>query len=301
MNMSVNIGSLNLRNPVMNASGTFGLNEYGEYINFNKIGALVTKSVTQEPRLGNKLPRITEFKGGIINSVGIQNDGVVEFIKNKVPNLQNIDTNIIISISNMQLSDFAKSTEMFEKVEGIGAFEINVSCPNLSDGGRAFGMVAEHTYEIAKSVKEVTDKPIFIKLTPNVTDITEIAHAAVEGGADALTVANTYIGMEIDLKKRKPFLGNIIGGVSGHAIKPLTLRHVYEIRKKLNIPIIASGGVYTTSDALEYLLVGATAIQVGTANFLKPDIMEDIVNGIESYMKKERIEDINDFIGTLKI
>lgn len=300
MNTSIRIGSLKLRNPVMNASGTFGLDEYEKYIDFSKIGALVSKSVTLNPRTGNPPPRIMEVEGGILNCVGIENKGVIDFVKNKIPKLRGIDTNVIVSVANSSIDDYKTSVEILEKSKEISAYELNISCPNIAAEGRTFGMSADLTYKVVKAVKNVSTKPVIVKLTPNVTDIVEIAEAAVKAGADALTVANTYIGMAVDLEKRKALLGNTIGGFSGASIKPLTLRLVYSIKKKVDIPIIACGGIFTTEDALEYLLVGACAVQVGTANFTKPDIMEDIALGIKNFMMKEKIEDINDFIGSIK-
>ncbi|MEY8762416.1 MULTISPECIES: dihydroorotate dehydrogenase [Clostridium] len=299
MNTSVNIGSLKLRNPIMNASGTFGLDEYDKYIDFSKIGALVAKSVTRNPKQGNRPPRIVEVDSGVLNCVGLQNTGVLDFVENKIPKLRKIDTNIIVSISNHSVEDFKASAQMLDKVDGAAGYEINVSCPNVEEGGKTFGQSSEQTYNVVRTVRDIIKAPIIVKLTPNVTDIVPIAKAAVEAGADGLTVANTYIGMAVDLDTKKPVLGNIIGGLSGAAVKPLTLRLVYNIHKALDIPIVASGGVYTAGDALEYLLVGATAVQVGTANFIKPDIMTDIVEGIKKFMIEKNIEDINDFIGSL--
>lgn len=300
MNLSVNIGGLKLRNPIMNASGTFGLSDYSRYIDFSKIGALVAKSITLNPRRGNKPPRIAEVQSGIINSVGIQNDGTMDFVKNKLPEMKKFDVPLIVSVSNLSVSDYKASVEILEKEDGIAAYEINVSCPNLKMGGKAFGMSADDTYNVTGYVKDVTAKPVIVKLSPNVTDIVEIAKAACEAGADALTVANTYTAMAVNLKIKKPMLSNVTGGLSGAAIKPITMRLVYEIKKSLDIPVIACGGVYNAQDALEYLMLGASAVQVGTANFRKPDIMIDIIDGIKDYMIKENINDINDFIGSIK-
>ncbi|HBM76086.1 MAG TPA: dihydroorotate dehydrogenase, partial [Clostridiaceae bacterium] len=257
MNLSVNIGSLKLRNPVMNASGTFGLYDYKDVIDFSKLGAVVSKSVTLDPRQGNPPPRIAEVQSGILNAVGIQNDGALDFVKNKLPKMKDIDVNLIVSVSNLKVADYKKSTEILESANGIAAYEVNVSCPNLETGGTAFGMSCQETYNVVKSVKDVATRPVIVKLSPNVTDIVEIAKYAVDAGADALTVANTYIGMAVDLKTRRPKLGNITGGLSGPAIKPLTMRLVYAIKKAIDIPIIASGGIMTAEDALEYLMIGA--------------------------------------------
>lgn len=301
MNLSVDIGGLTLRNPVMNASGTFGLYEYKDLIDFSKIGAVVAKSVTLNPRQGNPPPRIVETESGILNAVGIQNKGVRDFSENIVPKMQKLDVPFIASISSLTTSDYGKCIKILEEAKGIDAYEINVSCPNLEDGGKAFGMSKDKTYEVVKNVKSVSTRPIIVKLSPNVTDIVEIAKSAVSAGADALTVANTYIGMAVDLNTGKPSLGNTIGGYSGAAIKPLTMRLVYAVHKSIpDVPIIASGGIVTYKDALEYLMVGATAVQVGTANFTKPDIMEDIVDQIISFMDKRGIKDINNFIGSLR-
>jgi dihydroorotate dehydrogenase (NAD+) catalytic subunit len=301
MNLSVNIGSLKLRNPVMNASGTFGLYDYKDVIDFSKLGAVVSKSVTLNPRQGNPPPRIAEVQSGILNAVGIQNDGALDFVKNKLPKMKDTDVNLIVSISNLKVADYKKSTEILESANGIAAYEVNVSCPNLETGGLAFGMSGQETYNVVKNVKDVATRPVIVKLSPNVTNIVEIAKCAVDAGADALTVANTYIGMAVDLKTRKPKLGNITGGLSGPAIKPLTMRLVYAIKKAIDIPIIASGGIMTAEDALEYLMIGASAVQVGTMNFTRPDIMIDIIEGIKKFMLNEKIQDINDFIGSLNI
>ena len=299
--MSVRIGSLVLRNPVMNGSGTFGTAPYGEHIDFSRIGAVVAKSVTQNPRQGNPPPRITEVRGGVLNAVGIQNAGVHEFIERKLPAMRTFDVPLIVSVSNTMLDDFGRSVALLEQADGIAAYEINVSCPNLECGGRAFGMSPDDTRRVAESVRRMvrSSRPVIVKLTPNVTDIVEIAKAAADGGADALTVANTYIGMAVDLRTRRPVLGNIFGGVSGPAIKPLTMRHVFNVSRAVPLPVIASGGICTAEDALEYLMVGATAVQAGSANFSDPAIMERIVDGIAEYLLAEKIDSLSAFIGSI--
>lgn len=299
MNLSVNIGRLKLRNPIMNASGTFGTDDYKEYIDFSKIGALVTKSVTRFKREGNRTPRICEVEGGILNCVGIQNDGVMKFKEETLKKLSHVDTNIIVSISGSSAADYKDLAKILDAEDKISAYEINISCPNISEDGKAFGMFPDKTYDIVNEIKKVSKKTIIVKLTPNVSDITQIAKAAVSAGADALTVANTYIGMAVDIDTKRPVLGNIIGGLSGAAIKPLTLRLVYDVKKSVNVPVIASGGVYTARDALEYIMVGASAVEVGTANFSKPDVMIDIITGIKKFMEENNIDDINDFIGSM--
>lgn len=302
VNLEVKIGSLLLRNPVMNASGTFGTYEYAEYIDFSRIGAVIPKSITLYPRAGNRTPRIAEVFGGVINAVGIQNTGVDDFVENKLPQMLTIRAPIIVSLSNTAVKDFETSIRILENTEGISAYEINISCPNIEKDGCAFGSSESDTASVVCTVRKAmkTNRPVIVKLTPNVTDIVQIARAASNSGADALTIANTYIGMVVDLNTRRPVLGNKLGGVSGAAIKPLTMRRVYSVCKALKIPVIAAGGICTAEDALEYLMVGARAVQVGTANFTNPAIMEDIVSGIENWLLKNGISDINDFIGTIQ-
>jgi len=302
VNLEVKIASLSLRNPVMNASGTFGTYEYLEYIDFSRIGAVIPKSITQNPRAGNKTPRITEVFGGVINAVGIQNAGVHDFVENKLPKMKEIQAPIIVSLSNTAVKDFDESIRILEDACGISAYEINISCPNLEKDGCAFGFSEADTSAVVCTVRKAmkTNRPVIVKLTPNVTDIVQIARAASDAGADALTIANTYLGMVVDINTRKPVLGNKYGGVSGAAIKPLTMRRVHSVCKALDIPVIAAGGICSSQDALEYLMVGAKAVQVGTANFTNPAIMEDIVLGIENWLGNNGITDINDFIGTIQ-
>jgi dihydroorotate dehydrogenase (NAD+) catalytic subunit len=285
----------------MNGSGTFGTAPYGEHIDFSRIGAVVAKSVTQNPRQGNPPPRIAEVRSGVLNAVGIQNAGVREFIERKLPEMRAFDVPLIVSVSNTMLDDFGRSVALLEQADGIAAYEINVSCPNLECGGRAFGMSPDDTRRVAESVRrEVrSSRPVIVKLTPNVTDIVEIAKAAADGGADALTVANTYIGMAVDLRTRRPVLGNTFGGVSGPAIKPLTMRHVFNVSRAVPLPVIASGGICSAEDALEYLMAGATAVQAGSANFSDPAIMERIVDGIAAYLSAEKIASLSAFIGSI--
>ena len=302
VNLEVKIGSLSLRNPVMNASGTFGTYEYSEYIDFSRIGAVVPKSITLNPRAGNATPRITEVFGGVINAVGIQNTGVHDFVKSKLPEMLGLKTSIIVSLSNTAVKDFETSVRILEDAEGISAYEINISCPNIEKDGNAFGFSETDTAAVVCTVRKAmrTNRTVIVKLSPNVTDIVQIARAAFNAGADALTIANTYLGMVVDLNTRKPVLGNKMGGVSGAAIKPLTMRRVYSVCKALKIPVIAAGGICSARDALEYLMVGAKAVQVGTANFTNPAIMEDIVSGIENWLESNGIYDVNDFIGTIQ-
>jgi len=302
VNLEVKIGSLTLRNPVMNASGTFGTYDYTDYIDFSRIGAVVPKSITLNPRAGNRTPRITEVFGGAINAVGIQNAGVRDFVENKLPEMRGMKAPIIVSVSNTAVKDFETSILILEDVEGISAYEINISCPNIEKDGCAFGFSETDTAAVVCTIRKAvkSNRPIIVKLSPNVTDIVLIARAATYAGADALTIANTYLGMVVNLDTRKPVLGNKFGGVSGAAIKPLTMRRVYSVCKELKTPVIAAGGICSAKDALEYLMVGAKAVQVGTANFTNPAVMEEIVSGIENWLLANGISNINDFIGTIQ-
>ncbi|MDI6601511.1 MAG: dihydroorotate dehydrogenase [Thermoanaerobacteraceae bacterium] len=301
MNTSVEISGIRLKNPVMNASGTFSLADYEEYIDIERLGAVVAKSVTLNSRQGNPPPRIVETACGAINSVGIQNDGAENFIAEKLPPMRRFKVPLIASIAGLTVEEYGLVTRILEKGEGISAYEVNISCPNMEAGGKAFGMFEEDTYRVTRAVKDASTRPVIVKLSPNVTDIVKIAKAAVDGGADVLTIANTYLALAVDIDTGRPVLGNVLGGLSGPAIKPITLRLVYEVRQVMDIPIIASGGIATYQDALEYLMVGANAVQVGLMNFNKPDIMIDIIEDIEEFLDKKGIGDINEFIGSLKI
>jgi dihydroorotate dehydrogenase (NAD+) catalytic subunit len=300
-NLSVKIGNVVLKNPVMPASGTFGI-ESCQVCEVDKIGVIVPKSVTLNPREGNKPPRVVETVGGMLNSVGIQNKGLIDFLDHIIPFYkQRYNVPLMASISAYSIDEFKQMVQMLQDDGRADLIELNISCPNLEAGGKAFGMSCQDTYDIVKSVREISDKPLIPKLTPNVTDITEIALAAEEAGADGVSLTNTYIGMAIDIHSRKPKLGNIIGGLSGPAIKPISLRMVWQVAQKISIPIIGIGGIQSWEDAIEYFLAGATAIQVGTYNFVNPNAMVDIINGIENYMQQYKIQDIKDIIGQLEI
>ena len=298
--LTVKLGSLTLQNPVMPASGTFG-QETCKLCDVKKIGAIVPKSVTLNPRKGNKPPRVIETAGGMLNAVGIQNRGLEYFMKEILPFYIPYEVPIIASISAYSVDEFKKMVVQLDGIDAIAAIELNISCPNLEAGGKAFGMNSEATYHIIKEVKELTGKIIIPKLTPNVEDITVIAKAAEEAGADVVALTNTFIGMAIDIKSRRPKLGNIIGGLSGPAIKPISLRMVWQVAQKVKIPIIGVGGIHHWEDAIEYLLAGASAVQVGTANFTNPNIMVEIVEGIEKYLIEHSIESVENIIGGLII
>lgn len=298
--LKVKIGNLTLKNPIMPASGAFG-EEMEEIINFNLLGAVVPKSITKYPREGNKTPRVCETPAGMINSIGIQSKGINYYLENTIPNYRKYDTPLISSISADTIDEYVEMAEVIGKTEGVSAIELNISCPNLKGDGKAFGMDADLSYQLVKKVKEVTDKPVIAKLTPNVTSVQEIALACESGGADGLNVANTILAMAIDVHTRKPKIGNVMGGISGPAIKPIIVRMIYQVHQVTKIPIIGCGGVMTGEDAIEMILAGATAIQVGTASFINPLAMMQILAEIKEYMKMYNIMDINDIIGKVQI
>lgn len=294
LNMKVNIAGVELKNPVMTASGTFGSGrEYGEYVDLNQLGAVIVKGVAKEPWSGNPTPRIAETYGGMLNSVGLQNPGVDEFIKNDIPFLRQYDTKIIVNIAGRTIEDYCEVASRLRDAD-IDLIELNISCPNVKAGGVNFGTDPSMVEEVTKEVKKIAKQPLIVKLTPNVTDIAEIARAAVSGGADSISLINTLLGMAIDIHRRRPILANIVGGLSGPAIKPVALRMVYEVAKAVAVPIIGMGGIVNGEDAIEFMLVGATAVAVGTANFINPRATIDVIHGIKEYMSNYHIEDINE-------
>lgn len=298
-NMKVNIAGIEFKNPVMTASGTFGSGrEYSEYVDLNKLGAVVVKGVAKEPWSGNPSPRIAETYGGMLNSVGLQNPGVDEFIKNDIPFLRQFDTKIIVNIAGRTIEDYCEVASKLRDAD-IDLIELNISCPNVKAGGVNFGTDPSMVKEVTKAVKRVAKQPVIVKLTPNVTDIVEIAKAAVAGGADSISLINTLLGMAIDVHKRKPILANIVGGLSGPAIKPVALRMVYQVAKAVEVPIIGMGGIINGEDAVEFMLAGATAVAVGTANFINPRATIDVIDGIKDYMSNYNIEDVKEIRGKL--
>jgi len=298
--LEVTIGTLKMKNPIMPASGTFG-EEMAKIIDFNQLGALLPKSITKEARKGNPTPRICETFGGMINSIGIQSKGLDYYQKVTVPFYSQFTSPLISSISADSIEEFAEVSEKLASMKEVASLELNISCPNLKNNGLAFGMNENITYQLVKEVRQVTDKPLIVKLSPNVTNIGVIAMAAERGGADALTVANTFIAMSIDVHTRKPKVGKVMGGISGPAIKPLVIRLIHQVHQVSALPIIGSGGVMTGEDAIEMILAGATAVQVGTANFINPTAMMTILSEIEDYMRQYEIEDIKDLIGQVKL
>lgn len=296
MNMKVDIGGLILKNPIMPASGTFGP-EMEKIIDFNRMGAIVPKSITMYPRPGNATPRVCETPAGMINSIGIQSKGIEYYMDNIVPFFSLYDAPFIASLSADSLDEFAQISEIVSKSEHVDAIELNISCPNLKGNGHAFGMDAQTTFNLVEKVRSVTDRPIITKLTPNVTSIQEIALAAEEAGSSSLNVANTVLAMAIDVHTRKPKIGNIMGGLSGPATKPIIIRLIYQVSQVVSIPIIGCGGVMSGEDAIEMILAGATAVQVGTASFIHPNAIIKILEEIEAYMEQHQIQDVRDLIG----
>ncbi|MHC4871999.1 MAG: dihydroorotate dehydrogenase [Planctomycetota bacterium] len=294
------LGKLTLNNPVLTASGTFGSGiEYEDFVNLNSIGGIVTKSVSLEPRKGNPPPRIAETPSGMLNSIGLQNEGVEHFCRELLPPLRDLKTKIIVSVAGKSMEDYLEVTRRLAEEDIIDALEINVSCPNVKEGGMAFGVCAGTCGNLVKELKELTDKYMLVKLSPNVTDIKPIAKAIEDAGADALVVANTLLGMAVDIEKRKPIMANIMGGLSGPAIKPVALRLVWQVAKCVNIPIIGCGGIASAEDIVEFLLCGASAVEVGTMNFVYPDITERMVRDLDKWLA-ERNETVAGITGTLE-
>ncbi len=299
MNTSVTIAGVTFKNPVMTASGTFGSGmEYGDFVDLNRLGAVVTKGVANVPWPGNPTPRVTEVYGGMLNAIGLQNPGIDVFLKRDIPFLQQYDTKIIVNVCGKTVEDYL---EVVEKLNDSVAdmLEINVSCPNVKEGAIAFGQKADCLFDITSRIKNVAKKPIIMKLSPNVTDITEMAKAAEAAGADAISLINTITGMKIDIHRRTFALANKTGGMSGPAIKPVAVRMVYQVSHAVKIPVIGMGGIATAEDAIEFLLAGATAVSIGAVNFMNPYATVEIVDGIEQYMTKYGIEDVQELIGAV--
>lgn len=299
MNTSVTIAGVTFKNPVMTASGTFGSGmEYGDFVDLNRLGAVVTKGVANVPWPGNPTPRVAEVYGGMLNAIGLQNPGIDVFLKRDIPFLQHYDTKIIVNVCGKTVEDYL---EVVEKLNDSAAdmLEINVSCTNVKEGAIAFGQKADCLFDITSKIKNVARKPIIMKLSPNVTDITEMAKAAEAAGADAISLINTITGMKIDIHKRTFALANRTGGMSGPAIKPVAVRMVYQASHAVKIPVIGMGGIATAEDAIEFLLAGATAVSVGAVNFMNPYATVEIIEGIEQYMTKYGVEDIQELIGAV--
>ena len=299
--MKVSIGSLKLRNPVMTASGTFGYGEeFGSLVNLHRLGAIIVKGISLLPRQGNPPPRIAETACGMLNAIGLENVGLERFFTEKLPFLKGIDTPLIVNILGDSVEDYQQLAERLDAEEKVAALEVNISCPNVKKGGVAFGTDPDMAHAVTKAVCNKFSRPVIVKLSPNVTDIAMIARAVEEAGADAVSLINTVLGMGIDIESCRPKLANIFGGLSGPAIKPIALRMVWQVADSVSIPIIGIGGITTSEDALEFLLAGATAIQVGTANFINPQVTEEIIQGIEAYLEKKGIASLEELIGKAK-
>ncbi|HCC68950.1 MAG TPA: dihydroorotate dehydrogenase [Nitrospiraceae bacterium] len=301
MDLSVTIGKLKLKNPVITASGTFGYGEeYSEFVDLNRLGAIVIKGLSLKPKEGNPPPRIVETPAGMLNAIGLQNIGIEAFIKDKLPFLKNFDTPVIVNFFGDTIEEYSETAKCLSEISGIHGLEMNISCPNKQAGWIVFGTDPKVTFEVVSAVRKATHLPLIVKLSPNVTDIVAMAKVTEAAGADALSLINTITGMAIDIKKQKPRLANITGGLSGPAIKPIAVRMVWECYRAVHIPIIGMGGIMCAEDAIEFILAGAVAIAVGTANFVNPRATIDILEGIEQYLCEKNITDIKELIGGLK-
>ena len=299
----VHIGrGLTIKNPVMTASGTFGYGlEYGDFIDLNRLGGVLVKGTTLHSRQGNPYPRMAETPSGMLNAVGLQNKGVDYFCEHIYPTISGYDTAMIVNVSGSQVEDYIETAEKINALERIPAIELNISCPNVKEGGMAFGVTCAGAASVVRAVRAVYDKTLIVKLSPNVTDITEIARAVEAEGADSISMINTLLGMAIDAEKRRPVLSTITGGLSGPAVKPIALRMVWQTAQAVKVPIIGMGGIASATDAIEFLLAGASAVEVGTYNFVDPSVTTQIVDGIEDYMRRHGFTDIQDLIGALQI
>ena len=296
--MKVNIAGVEWKNPVTTGSGTFGFGrEYSEYFDLSELGAVCLKALSAKPRLGNPSPRIAETTKGVLNSVGLQNPGAEAFIEKELPRLRKYDTKLIANLCGASVEDYTEVAQILD--DKVDMFELNISCPNVKEGGMAFGTNPKMVEEITQKVKAVSKVPLIVKLSPNVTDITEIARAAEAGGADAVSLINTLLGMKIDINTRRPILHNNMGGLSGPAVKPVAVRMVYQVRKAIKLPIIGMGGITSAEDAIEFMLAGANAIAVGTAGLVDPYAWVKVIKGIESYINKNNIADVNDIVGAV--
>ncbi|WP_373811021.1 dihydroorotate dehydrogenase [Porphyromonas macacae] len=302
VNTKVRIGTLELKNPVMTASGTFGYGtEFEPFMDIERLGGIVVKGTTLNPRQGNPYPRMTETPAGMLNAVGLQNKGVHHFADHIYPQIKDINTKILVNVSGSTIEDYTETARIINQLEHIPAIELNISCPNVKEGGMAFGVTCGGAASVVKAVRAVYRKPLIVKLSPNVTDITEIAKAVEAEGADAISMINTLLGMAIDAESRRPLLSTITGGLSGPAVKPVALRMVWQTYRAVKIPIIGMGGICNATDAIEFMLAGASAIQVGAYNFVDPAVGLKVVDGIEEYMLRHHIKNITDITGALEI
>ena len=296
--LKVNIGKLSLKNPVMTASGTFGYGEeYADFIDLNRLGAIIVKGTTINHREGNPYPRMVETPSGMLNAVGLQNKGVKYFVNTIYPRIKHLDTEIIVNVSGAKVEDYVAVCEILNELDGIKAIELNISCPNVKQGGMAFGTTCSGASQVVSAAREAWHKTLIVKLSPNVTDIAEIARAVESEGADAVSLVNTFLGMSIDVERRTPHLSTITGGLSGPCIRPIAVRMVWQVAKAVKIPVIGLGGIMNGRDALEFILAGATAVQVGTANFVDPTVTMKIIDYIEDYCRRHHVSSMSELIG----
>jgi len=301
-NLNINIGKLQLKNPVMTASGTFGYGpEFSDFMDLSRIGGIFVKGTTLRERQGNPYPRMAETPSGMLNAVGLQNKGVEYFINHIYPTVKDIDTNILVNLSGSTIEDYVEAARMLNELEKIPGIELNISCPNVKEGGMAFGTSCSSAAKVVKAVRTVYKKELIVKLSPNVTDISEIALAVEAEGADSVSLINTLLGMAIDSEKRKPILSTVTGGLSGPAVKPIALRMVWQVARAVKIPVIGLGGIMNAADAIEFILAGASAIQVGTANFIDPTVSIKVVDGINDYLDRHGFQSVGDIVGALEI
>ncbi len=298
----VNIGGIELKNPVMTASGTFGYaREFEHLVDLNRLGGIIVKGLSLEPSKGNPPPRTVETPCGMLNAIGLENVGLAAFVKEKLPFLKGLETPVFVNFYGKNIAEYAELAALLDDIEDVSGIEVNISCPNVKSGGMAFGAFPDSASEVVRAVRDRTKKPLMVKLSPNVTDITEIARSVEAEGADSISLINTITGMAIDIETRRPKLANITGGLSGPAIKPVALRMVWQTAQSVKIPVIGVGGIMTAKDALEFLIAGAVAVQVGTANFINPHATIDIIEGIEAFLSERKIPDLSEIIGTLEI
>ena len=300
--LSVNIGKLELKNPVLTASGTFGYGEeFADFIDLTRLGGFIVKGTTLHPREGNPYPRMAETPMGMLNAVGLQNKGVHHFVEHIYPRLKHLDTNVIVNVSGSSVEDYSETAAIIDELPKIPAIELNISCPNVKHGGMTFGVHPEAAAEVVSAVRKAYHKTLIVKLTPNVTDITEIAKAVEGAGADSVSLINTMLGMAIDAERRKPLLSTITGGLSGPCVKPVALRMVWQVAKAVKVPVVGLGGIMNATDAIEFLLAGATAVELGTANFIDPAITVKVVDGINEYLNRHGFKSVKEIIGALEI
>lgn len=301
-NLTTHIAGLNLKNPVLTASGTFGYgHEYSDFYDISCLGGIIVKGTTLAPRQGNPYPRMAETRGGMLNAVGLQNKGVDHFVSHIYPTIKDIDTNMIVNVSGSSIQDYVETASRIDELERIPAIELNISCPNVKQGGMAFGVDAHSAASVVEAVRKAYSKTLIVKLSPNVTDITEIARAVEAAGADSVSLINTMLGMAINAETRRPILSTVTGGLSGPAVKPVALRMVWQTAKAVKIPVIGLGGICSTADAVEFLLAGASAVEIGTANFVDPTVGEKVVSGLGDYLDRHGFDNVSDLVGALEI